>query len=175
LDFVILKKNWYLFVITLFIAVPLSFICSNSFAQIRPKFQMGVSLMGSVIIDVESGMDIIFVEQDGELNEISVQDINEDRRAESYRQAGLIRITGAPVETMIDIEGLSLQGVDNENNTVFTIHKFNLMDKDAGANVTVMPYSDDASYLLTIGGTIEGRPHKDDVYTGVNVVNVNYL
>jgi hypothetical protein len=174
------KNNWRLSAFTIFMVFTTFLINSSCFAQGKPASNLGVSLARSIIIDVKSGMDITFVEQDGVLNSISVLDVDDSSELgeadpAGHRQAGLIRVTGAQVETMIDVEVKNLRGLDHKDNQIFSIYDFNLVDEGAGAIVTIMPSSDDESYVLPIGGTIDGRPDDGEVYIGVNVVNVNYL
>lgn len=149
------------------------FAGTNVFAQSSER-KVGISFMRSIIIDVESNMSITFVEGDSLLNEVSVLDVD-DRGDVNNRQAGLIRVTGASVETMIDVEVQTLRGLDGDDKEVFSVRDFNLINENAGNIVTVMPFSDENSYIFPIGGTIEGVPDSGKVYAGINVVNINYL
>lgn len=132
------------------------------------------SVLGIIAIDVESDMELQFNGNNSgkAINIIHVRDV--DGKNKNVR-AGLLRITGASVETVVNIEREKLWGKDKNNNDIFTVYDFNLYEGGAGSSVTVMPLASEESYEIGIGVTVEGKPNQKETYQGINIININYL
>ncbi len=150
------------------------FLCllsADGRAQVSIKGKVGATIFDSIILDIETDMRVTFTDEavgsyvvDPELR------VGEDALLEPAR----IRITGYPVEIMVDIEVEDVVDPDGGDIAV-SVSNFNLLQENAGSSVTVMPYSDENSFLLFVGGTVSGVRDLGKSYTGLNVLNINYL
>lgn len=125
------------------------------------------NVLDSIIIDIESGIDILFTE-DAENYVVGSVDTETSSPA-------IVRVSGAAVEAMIDVEFQQTNGIGAQGGEFITISEFNLSGKESGSSVNIMPSSDDETFLLRIGGTVKNVEKTDEFYTGVNVLNINYL
>lgn len=146
-------------------------ICAD--AQISTQLQMVSSLLESVVIDVESDLGVSFGEEVSELYVIDPQknqegDITQDTPA-------TIRITGDPVEMMVNIERDEISSEDGEETPPVVVSDFNLVEQGSGSEIEIMPDANENSILLNIGGSVSGVLDVSKEYTGLNMLNVNYL
>lgn len=148
------------------------FLCAlvvpvNVHAQGGVTMKTKANLLDTVIVEIESGIEILFME---EMDSYVVSPLGTETS-----NPALIRVSGAPVEAMIDIEFQQANGQGILGNQSVTISEFNVLGKESGSSVNIMPFSDDGALLLTIGGTVTDVDKTDEFYTGVNVLNINYL
>ena len=133
-----------------------------------------VSLMDTIIIDVQNNLEINFFSAFSGAQEVKVSDVYDENNKQ--KRAGLIKISGASVETMINLESevVSEKALVGGNSSV-RVSNFDLVSEGAGTSVTVLPNGDDDSYLMPVGGVVNVTNDLEFSFTGVNIVNVNYL
>lgn len=137
------------------------------FAQGAIMMRSEANLLDSIIVDIESGIDIVFTD-DAENYVVGLVDTHSGNPA-------IVRVSGAVVEAMIDVEFEQIDGISSQGDRFVIISDFNLSGQESGSSVNTMPSADDGVFLLTIGGTIKNVEKTDDFYTAVNVLNINYL
>lgn len=152
----------------------LVFCCLSGagYTQVLKQAKIGANVFDAVIIDPETRLEVMFKDK-GPSNYVVEPRIVVEQK--TLLSPATIRITGNPVEAMIDIEVEEISGSNKDNGSAVTISNFNLMEKNAGSSVTIMPYSDENSFLLVVGGTVSGAGNSGDEYTGLNILNINYL
>lgn len=141
---------------------------ANSQAAI--ELQMGVNIIGTIMVDVETDLQVTFTETD-------VADYVVAPRLSGIKQGffspATIRITGDTAEAMVDIEAQKVWG-EVEGQSPVIISDFNVLGEESGTSVEIMPFARDESFLLVIGGKVTGGSN-NDIYKGVNILNINYL
>lgn len=148
----------------------LTFPLGKSAAQSAVEMEMGASLIDTIMVDVETDLQVTFT--DTHLGDYVVQsDISKINQG--IFSPATIRITGNPTEAMVDIEAEKISGELGQGEPV-TISQFNVLGEDASSSISIMPFASDESFLLVIGGKVTGG-NNDDIYKGVNILNINYL
>lgn len=142
-------------------------------AQISSQLQIVSSLLESVIIDVESNLDVSFGEAAGEVYIIDPQ--NNVKEGATPDTPATIRITGDPVEIMVNLERDQILSEAADGAAPVTISDFNLIESGSGSEVGIMPDANENSILLNIGGSVSGVLDVSKEYMGLNILNVNYL
>lgn len=140
-----------------------------SSATLAREKTMGANMMSPILVSVEKGLIVNFGTAGTDTYVV-------DPSGESdIGHPALIRISGNPVEVMIHVERDTISGDATENLQGLKISEFNVLQQGAGSSVGLMPFSDEDSFLLTIGGKVTGSSEFIERYTGVNILSVNYL
>jgi len=140
------------------------------FAQSATELDMGASVIETIMVDVETDLQVTFTDTyAGDFvvqPDISSADIG-------VISPATIRITGNTAEAMVDIEAEKILGESNDAAPI-TISQFNVLGQEASSSITIMPFAEDKSFLLVIGGKVTGG-NKNDSFKGINILNINYL
>lgn len=155
-----------------FLGLLLCSFFSVAHAQVSKRLRIGAHLLQSIVVDVETDLNVTFVDE-GLDTYVVKPELESDNQL--LLSPATIRITGAPVEVMVDIEVEEVFDSGGEGEKILSISDFNLTREGAGSSVVIMPYSDEESFLLIIGGTVSGVEGFTEYYTGLNILNVNYL
>lgn len=140
---------------------------------------MGVNLMNGIYIDTERPL-ILFIKKQkvkaGQFRiKASLSDVHDD---EDYiAHPALLRVSGRPSEAMITLEAneLTIKNIPENEMASPRIRDFNLFQEGAGNIVYVRPSDDEKSFIVPIGGTVMGDYSKANLYSGFNIVYVNFL
>lgn len=131
--------------------------------------KMGADLHVSVFVEVEEDLVV-------EFDDVTFGTaIVPAKMTKTGQSPAVIRIKGGQSEAMIDIEGTLLEGENLDLGGVVSISDFNILGSGAADGVGIMPFSQDDSFLVLIGGTVKGLSSNESTYKGYNVLNINYL
>lgn len=172
----ILKFLSVLKVFALFVCLvlcPLSYVFAQEGGAVQGDFSMAVNIMQSVMVASDAEFDVEFSDGLDQEFDVDAQNIGEARSNELAKPAQ-IRIMGAPVMAMVQVEMDEMTVRDNDE-VILSVYDFDVGQKDAGSSVTIMPFSDEEVILLGIGGKVKENTEDEDSYIGANVVSVNYL
>lgn len=147
-------------------------LSSQSYGQYSATTKMITQLHQSVRVDVESGLFILFADSEVGKRFIRTSDIYQ--RQDSGKAAAIVRVTGGSAELMVDIEKETMEKNNEEGGPQVLLYDFNIAEEGAGSSVSVMPFASDDSFVLSIGGTVEGGS-EDTFYEAVNLLNINFL
>jgi hypothetical protein len=165
-----MKEKMRLFFFTV-ILVAASFLAPIAYAQLA-KNKMNATMLDSVIIDVESDLNVNFIEK--ELSKYTVKTSDLPWLEENpHKKAAVVRITGGQAEMMVDIGREKIEGKVNSG-IALSLYDFNIAEEGAGTAVTVIPKAEENSFILSIGGTVEGEI-ESGYYNGINLLCINYL
>lgn len=149
-----------------------SFLCLfnnvDVFAQLSVQNKVGASMLQSLIVELESEFEVEFVG-----TELATYVVG-TKENDTENKPALIRITGGAAEFVIDLEIQRLDGSSESDSSVVSVYDFNVGQEDAGAYVAMIPEGEKHSFVLAIGGTVEGGIDEKH-YTGINILNINYL
>lgn len=143
-------------------------------APTKSEGQFGIKnvILRYVSVDVETSLDIVFVDA----NQPSVvTPSNIGGGVTSTKQAAIVKIDGAPFEAMINIESAEVLMTGSSGGSTINISSFTLAHEDALNSVMIMPFKDDKSYSIGVGGAVGVDHNIKEFYTGVNRLNINYL
>jgi len=133
---------------------------------------MEAHLMKAVIIDMEVDFRAGFDEKNKGVVSVAPQ-IIEDEQDSNFRPA-IVRVIGGGAEALIDIETNTINIGKNSDGNAVEVYDFDIINKGAGSSAIVMPDTNEDSFLLSIGGKVNGL-NKNKIFSSVNFININYL
>ena len=163
-----MNSQKYIFVLILGVFL---FLSSHSYGQ-SAATKMITQLHQAVRVDVETEMFIVFAEADIGKRFIKTSDIYNQQ--DTSKTAAIIRITGGSAELMVDLEKEKMEEEGGDGAPEIFLYDFNIAQEGAGTSVSVMPFASDDTFVLSIGGTVEGGS-EDSFYEAVNLLNINFL
>jgi len=146
-----------------------SVFVNSGFSSAQTKeLPIEVHLMKAVIIDMEMDFAVGFNEKNKGVISVGPSLLPDDSK-DDIRPA-VVRVTGGGAEALIDVETNNI----NFNDNGVTVYDFDIINKGAGSSAIVMPDSNEDSFLLSIGGKVNGL-NKKEIFSSVNFININYL
>jgi len=148
------------------------FVSYHAFAtpETPGAFVVGASMKESVRIEAEADLHIILT-SDVDVNAVNLLKYKEG--VKDFGKPGFVRVTGASLEVVIDIEKSFLES--EVASGLIKIYDFDLNKDGAGNIVNVLPNSRENSFLVLIGAKVDAPQGVQEEYFGSNVLSVNYL
>lgn len=148
------------------------FISYHAFANpdTPGAFVVGASMKESVRIEAEADLHIILT-SDTSVNGVNILKYKEG--VQDFGKPGFVRVTGASLEVVIDIEKSFLES--EVASGLIKIYDFDLNKDGAGNIVNVLPDSSKNSFLVLVGAKVDAPKGVQEKYFGSNVLSVNYL
>jgi hypothetical protein len=143
-----------------------------SFAQLI-EFPVEVHLMKSLIIDMEVDFSVDFSKDRQEIITVTPELEEGDDSDDGIRPA-IVRVRGGAAEALVDVETSDIRIENNVGEDAIKLYDFDIVNEDTGASVIVVPDSSEDSFLLSVGGKVTGLK-ENEVFTGFNILNLNYL
>ncbi len=135
--------------------------------------------MNGIYIDAERPLILFIKKQKVKSGQFRIKaSLSEVYDGEDYMaQPALLRISGRPSEAMITLEAdsLTIQNISENDMMSPKIYDFNLFQEGAGNIVYVRPSDNEKSFIVPIGGTVMGDYSNANLYSGFNIVYVNFL
>lgn len=136
------------------------------------ELPMEVRVMRAVIIDMEMDFAVGFNEK--RRGVISVGPTISEADQENGLRPAVVRVTGGGAEALIDVETNNITIDADADNDFVEVYDFDIINKGTGASVIVIPDSNEDSFLLSVGAKVDGLS-KNEFFSSVNIININYL
>jgi hypothetical protein len=129
--------------------------------------------MKSLIIDMEVDFSVDFSKDRQEIITVTPELEEGDDSDDGIRPA-IVRVRGGAAEALVDVETSDIRIENNVGEDAIKLYDFDIVNEDTGASVIVVPDSSEDSFLLSVGGKVTGLK-ENEVFTGFNILNLNYL
>ncbi len=143
---------------------------THVFAQLNLKSKLGASVSKSVEVSFE----IPFLVRSNSSVQEEIYIKPSDSYEDNKRQPAMMMISGLISEVMINMEADTVF-LKNEDGVNIEVSRFDIVEQGAGSNVMVMPSVNQSSFVVPVGGVLQGDLLDGQFYQGTAVVYVNFI